>query len=79
MAVQCQSLCQQVDAYWRRGSYLKIGLRWLKGAVNKGRTLLSPVPLLPNDPEPCFASKKAEQHYYDQIWCLRIRSIRCCI
>ena len=78
MAVQCQGLRQQVDAHWRRGlSYLKIGLRWLKGVVNKGRTLLNPVPLLPNDPEPCFASNKAEQRYYDQIWFSRIRSIRC--
>ena len=78
MAVQCEGLRQQVDAHWRRGlSYLKIGLRWLQGVVHKGRTLLSPVPLLPRDLDPCFASKKAEQRYYDQIWFSRIRSIRC--
>ncbi|MEO0348884.1 MAG: hypothetical protein AAF282_02400 [Cyanobacteria bacterium P01_A01_bin.15] len=78
MAVQCEGLRQQVDTHWRRGlSYLKIGLRWLKGVVHKGRTLLKPVPLLPKDPDPCFTSNQAEQRYYDQIWFSRIRSIRC--
>lgn len=78
MAVQCAGLRQQVDTHWRRGlSYLKIGLRWLRGVLNKGRVLLSPVPLLPKDPDPSFASKQAEQRYYDQIWFSRVRSIRC--
>ncbi|MBD2425196.1 hypothetical protein, partial [Phormidium sp. FACHB-1136] len=52
-------------------------LRWLKGAVNKGRPLLQPIPLLTVDPEPCFASKNAEDQYYDRIWFSRIQSIRC--
>ncbi|NEO24766.1 MAG: hypothetical protein F6J98_16575 [Moorea sp. SIO4G2] len=78
MAVQLQGRRRQVDPHWKRGlSYLKIGLRWLKGVVNKGRQLLRPVPLLPKDPQPCFASHKAEHDYYDQIWFSRIRSLKC--
>lgn len=78
MAVQLEGLRRQVDPHWRRGiSYLKIGLRWLKGVINKGRRLLIPVPLLPKDPQPCFASKKAEADYYDEIWFSRIRSLYC--
>ena len=78
MAVQLAGLRQQVDPHWRRGlSYLKIGLRWLKGVLHKGRTLLTPVALLPIDPQPCFASNKAQQDYYDQIWFSRIRSLSC--
>ncbi|WP_225906619.1 MULTISPECIES: transposase [Thermoleptolyngbya] len=53
MAVQLDGLRCQVDPHWRRGiSYLNIGLRWLKGAVNKGRTLLQPIALFTVDPEP---------------------------
>ena len=64
MAVQIAGLRQQVDPHWRRGlSYLKIGLRWLKGVLNKDRRLLTPIPLLPNDPQPCFASNQAELDY----------------
>jgi hypothetical protein len=78
MSVQIAGLRQQVDPHWRRGiSYLKIGLRWLQGVVHKGRQLLSPLPLLPQDPEPCFASNRAEQDFYDQIWFTRIRSLTC--
>jgi hypothetical protein len=54
--------------------YLKIGLRWLQGVLHKGLELLSPIPLLPEDPQPCFASKQAERDFYDQIWFSRIRS-----
>ena len=76
LAVQLEGFRQQVDPHWRRGlSYLKIGLRWLRGVVHKGRQLLSPVALLARDPEPCFASKRAESDYYDQIWFSRIRSL----
>ncbi len=78
MAVQIAGLRQQVDPHWRRGlSYLKIGLLWLKGVLNKGRQLLTPIPLLPNDPQPCFASKKAKRDYYEKIWFSRIRSLSC--
>ncbi len=78
MAVQIAGLRQQVDPHWRRGiSYLKIGLRWLQGVLHKGRELLAPVPLLPKDPQPCFASKRAERDFYDQIWFSRIRSLTC--
>ena len=36
MAVQIQGLRTQVDPHWKRGlSYLKIGLRWLKGVLHK--------------------------------------------
>lgn len=38
MAVQLEGLRRQVDPHWRRGlSYLKIGLRWLKGVIHKRR------------------------------------------
>lgn len=78
MSVQIAGLRQQVDPHWRRGiSYLKIGLRWLQGVVHKGRQLLSLIALLPRDPEPCFASNRAEQDFYDQIWFTRIRSLTC--
>lgn len=78
MAVQLAGLRQQVDPHWRRGiSYLKIGLRWLQGVLHKGRTLLPDVPLLPHDPQPCFASLKAKHDYDDQIWFYRIRSLVC--
>lgn len=78
MAVQIAGLRQQVDPHWRRGiSYLKIGLRWLNGVLHKGRQLLTPIPLLPKDPQPCFASNQAERDFYDQIWFSRIRSLTC--
>lgn len=78
MAVQIAGLRQQVDPHWRRGiSYLKIGLRWLKGLLHKGRKLLTPVPLLPKDPQPVFASKRAKRDFYDRIWFSRIRSLTC--
>jgi hypothetical protein len=78
MAVQLAGLRQQVDPHWRRGiSYLKIGLRWLQGVMHKGRTLLPCVPLLPKDPQPCFASLKAKRDYDDQIWFCQIRSLVC--
>jgi hypothetical protein len=78
MAVQIAGLPQQVDPHWRCGiSYLKIGLRWLQGVLHKGRELLVPIPLLPQDPQPCFASKRAEQDFSDRIWCSRIRSLTC--
>ena len=78
MAVQIQGLRTQVDPHWKRGlSYLKIGLRWLKGVLNKGRTFLSPIPLLTQDPQPCFASKKAKKQYYDAILFSRIRELKC--
>lgn len=78
MAVQIAGLRQQVDPHWLRGlSYLKIGLRWLRGVLHKGRTLLTPVALLPIDPQPCFASNQAQHDYYDQIWFSRIRALSC--
>lgn len=52
MAVQVTDLRSSVDPHWKRGlSYLKIGLLWLKGVVNKGRQLLTPIPLLPQNPQ----------------------------
>jgi hypothetical protein len=78
MAVQLAGLRQQVDPHWRRGiSYLKIGLRWLNGVLHKGRSLLTPSPLLPQDPQPCFASYQAEEDFYDRFWFSRIRSLSC--
>ena len=80
MTVQVQGLRRKVDPHWQRGlSYLKIGLRWLKGVLHKGRDLPSPLPLLNGDPEPCFASKKARKRYYRAIWFKRISEIKCTI
>ncbi|MEL7008211.1 MAG: hypothetical protein AAGM29_06310 [Cyanobacteria bacterium J06588_4] len=53
------------------------GLQWLKGASHKGHDLLTPLSLLRRDPEPCFASKKAQRQYYDAIWFARIFEIKC--
>jgi hypothetical protein len=78
MTVQLSGLRTTVDPHWRRGlSYLKIGLRYLRGVIHKGRTLLVPIPLFSNDPEPCFASKKAQLDFYDSIWFERIVTITC--
>ena len=78
MAVHLKGLRQQVDPHWRRGiSYLKIGLRWLKGVAHKGRQLLMPVPLFTKDPQPCFASRKAQKKHYNKIWFSRIRALQC--
>ena len=86
MAVQLEGLRSQVDPHWKRGlSYLKIGLRWLKGVdadksfLHKGRALFPSVPLLSRDPQPCFSSKKekAKKQYYDAIWFSRIRELKC--
>jgi hypothetical protein len=78
MTVQFTGLRTTVDPHWRRGlSYLKIGLRYLRGVINKGRTLLVPIPLFYKDPEPCFASKKAQLDFYDSIWFERIVTITC--
>ena len=78
MTVQISGLRTTVDPHWRRGlSYLKIGLRYLRGVINKGRVLLVPIPLFYKDPEPCFASKKAQLDFYDSIWFSRIVAITC--
>ncbi|MBF2057545.1 MAG: transposase [Cyanobacterium sp. T60_A2020_053] len=77
MAVQIKGLRTQVDPHYSRGiSYFKIGLRWLTGVIHKGRNLFPPMPLLSKDPEPCFASKKAKEDYYDAIWFSRIKEIK---
>ncbi len=78
MAVQLNGLRQKVDPHWKRGlSYLKIGLRWLRGVLHKGRDLLSPLTLSYQDTPPCFASKKAKKQYYDAIWFSRIHEVKC--
>lgn len=78
MTLQLKGLRTQVDPHWKRGlSYLKIGLRWLKGVLHKGRDLFAPTTLLSQDIQPCFASRKAKKHYYDAIWFSRIQEIKC--
>lgn len=78
MTLQLKGLRTQVDPHWKRGlSYLKIGLRWLKGVLHKGRSLFSPTTLFSQDVQPCFASRKAKKHYYDAIWFSRIQEIKC--
>lgn len=78
MTLQLKGLRTQVAPHWKRGlSYLKIGLRWLKGVLHKGRDLFFPTALLSQDVQPCFASKKAKKHYYDAIWFSRIQEVKC--
>ena len=78
MTVQLKGLRTQVDPHWKRGlSYLKIGIRWLKGVISKGRDLFTPIPLFPSNLQPCFASKRAKQKYYDAIWFTRISELKC--
>lgn len=78
MTVQLKGLRTQVDPHWERGlSYLKIGIRWLKGVMSKGRDLLTPIPLFSSNLQPCFASKRAKQKYYDAIWFTRISELKC--
>lgn len=78
MTIQIAGLRTTVDPHWRRGlSYLKIGLRYLRGVMNKGRALLVPIPLFSKDPEPCFASNKALLDFSDSIWFSRIVTITC--
>ncbi len=61
----------------QRDCIRKIGLRYLRGVINKGRALLVPIPLFSIDPQPCFASKKAQLDFYDSIWFERIVTITC--
>lgn len=78
MTLQLKGLRTQVDPHWKRGlSYLKIGLRWLRGVLHKGRVLFFPSTLFSQDVQPCFASKKAKKDYYDAIWFSRIQEIQC--
>ena len=78
MTIQLNGLRQTVDPHWKRGlSYLKIGLRWLKGVLHKDRSLLFPLAFPYQDSQPCFASKRAKKQYYDAIWFSRIREIKC--
>jgi len=78
MAVQLKGLRTQVDPHYRRGlSYLKIGIRWLKGVLHKGRDLFPPAPLFSQDTLPCFASKKERQKYYHAIWFTRVSQLKC--
>lgn len=78
MTLQLKGLRTQVDPHWKRGlSYLKIGLRWLKGFLHKDRDLFVPTTLFSQDVQRCFASQRAKKHYYDAIWFSRIQEIRC--
>ena len=78
MTVQLKGLRTQVDPHWERGlSYLKIGIRWLRGVMSKGRDLFPPIPLFSSNLQPCFASKRARQKYYDAIWFTRISELKC--
>jgi hypothetical protein len=56
---------------------LEIKVRYLQGVLNKGRELLSPIPLFYKDPEPCFASNRAEQEHYYFFEFSSIRIIDC--
>lgn len=76
--IQLSGLRKQIDTYHSRGlSYLKMGLRWLRGTVHKGRKLLSLLPLPQQDRECCFASRRSQSDYYEQLLFSRIRSLHC--
>ena len=78
--IQLSGLRKQIDTHHSRGlSYLKMGLRWLRGTVHKGRKLLSLLPLPQHECERCFASRRAEANYYEQLLFSRIRSLHCTI
>ena len=78
MTVQLKGLRTQVDPHWERGlSFLKIGIRWLKGVISKGRDLFTPIPLFSSNLQPCFASKRAKQKYYDAIRFTKIWELKC--
>ena len=78
LTVQIAGLRTTIDPHWRRGlSYLKIGLRYLRGVVNKGRKLLIPTPLRSRDPEPCFPNPQSELDFSGLIWFSRISAISC--
>ena len=78
MTVELKGLRTQVDPHWERGlSYLKIGLRWLKGILHKGRDLFEPIPLLSHNFLPCFASLKTKREYYNAIWFTRVSELKC--
>ena len=49
-----------VDPHWFRGSsYLKIGWKWIKLAINRGYEIITKVLLSSeSDPEPAIASKR---------------------
>ena len=78
LTVQIAGLRTTVDPHCRRGlSFLKIGLRYLRGVINKGRKLLIPTPLRSRDPEPCFSNPKSELDFSGLIWFSRISAISC--
>lgn len=77
MMIQLKGLRKRVDPHYRRGlSYLKIGIRWLKGVLHKGRHLFDPQPLFSQDIQPCFASSRERREYYDAIWFTRISEVK---
>jgi hypothetical protein len=76
--VQLSGLRRQLDIHWQRGlSYLKMGLRWLRGTVHKGRKLLSLLPLPPRNSQCCFASRRAEADFYERLLFSRVHSLHC--
>lgn len=76
--VQLSGWRRQVDIHWQRGlSYLKMGLRWLRGTVHKGRRLLALLPLPVRERERCFASRRAEADYYERLLFSRVHSLHC--
>lgn len=78
LAVQVAGLRRQVDPHWDRGlSFLKIGLHWLKGMIHKSRPLWQPQPLPLQNPEPCFASRKAKARSYNTLLFEQVRVFLC--
>ena len=61
----------------QRDCIRKIGLRYLRGVISKGRKLLIPTPLRSRDPEPCFPNPNAELDLSGLIWFSHISTITC--
>ena len=59
-----------VDTHWERGlSYLQIGWRWVKLALNQGHRLLDFIWLsAAEDPEPAMASWKMAPWQWSRNW-----------
>jgi hypothetical protein len=79
MAVQVARLRQQIDPHWKRGlSYLKIGLRWLRGVLHNGRnTLVVLAPLLQHDLNLVLLVRRHDRGSMTRSWFSRLKTIRC--
>jgi hypothetical protein len=50
-------------------------MSWWGGCIAVNGTIACAYLAMSVDPEPCFASKRAEQKFYDQFWFSRVRDL----